>query len=686
VRSDCCPRCGYVLDQPPPPAPPPLPTYPAPARPARPARRGLSAASVPRLLLGLGATCLLVAAVIFLAVAWTWLGVGGRTAALVALTALAGAGGQALARRGLAVAAEALTTVALGLLALDVVGADRAGWLGDLAPGHLVALTGAVVLADCLPLLRLVAPQVVAPLAVAATAAGLGELWALALAVVTCAALAFSGRRAVLPWSSLITGVAAYLVLGMWALAEVGTPSLRSLWLEGHAAWLVVTAALAFVLWPAPRLRPTAVAVAASVLTGTAALPVVDEGLSAIGWAAVAAVVAWSVAAALTPPRWRPAALLPLVASLAVLVPLLAWLAAAGAANLVSVGAPFSAGAGVRLDPAPVGLHPLLLPAGVVACALALRLTVPRAPLWPLLAPGAVLATALFPLPLWLFVLVLGPLGVLVALPSAVLTLVALLEVAALSAWRCRTALPAAVGAAVWTAGELLHTAYDARSLAVLVAAGLVALALRRPGADAVAAATAALAATGMLTADDLPLAVAVHLTVAGAFVTLRGHRWAGGLLLDAATWVRLWDLGVTAPEAYTLPTALVLLAVGVHRLDGDPDADTTSTLLPGLVLATVPSLVWALTDPLSTRAALLGAACLALVLAGAALRWSAPVAVGSLVGLVLVLRELAPYAALWPQWALIGTAGSLLLAAGVTWEARVRDLRRTAAYLERLR
>ena len=128
-----------------------------------------------------------------------------------------------------------------------------------------------------------------------------------------------------------------------------------------------------------------------------------------------------------------------------------------------------------------------------------------------------------------------------------------------------------------------------------------------------------------------------------------RDHRplaWLGGLLLAAATWVRLYDVGVQAPEAYTLPTAVALVLVGLYRLQRDFDADTTTTLLPGLALATVPSLLWALVDPVSPRAALLGAGCLVLLLGGAALRWSAPVLVGGLVGAALVLRELAPYAA----------------------------------------
>ncbi|MDX6371919.1 MAG: hypothetical protein QOD98_907, partial [Nocardioidaceae bacterium] len=151
-------------------------------------------------------------------------------------------------------------------------------------------------------------------------------------------------------------------------------------------------------------------------------------------------------------------------------------------------------------------------------------------------------------------------------------------------------------------------------------------------------------------------------------------------------TWVRLWDVGVHAPEAYTLPTAVALVLVGVHRLLRDFDADTTTTLLPGLGLATAPSLLWALVEPVSPRAALLGAGCLVLLLGGAALRWSAPVLVGGLVGAVLVLRELSPYAAQTPQWMLIGAAGTVLIGAGVTWEARLRNLRQAAAYLGRLR
>jgi len=87
-----------------------------------------------------------------------------------------------------------------------------------------------------------------------------------------------------------------------------------------------------------------------------------------------------------------------------------------------------------------------------------------------------------------------------------------------------------------------------------------------------------------------------------------------------------------------------------------------------------------------SLRAALLGVACLGLVLVGARLRWGSPLVVGSVAGGLLVLRELAPYAVATPQWILIGAAGTLLTVIGVTWERRLRDLQLGLTYLGRLR
>ena len=66
--------------------------------------------------------------------------------------------------------------------------------------------------------------------------------------------------------------------------------------------------------------------------------------------------------------------------------------------------------------------------------------------------------------------------------------------------------------------------------------------------------------------------------------------------------------------------------------------------------------------------------------------RWHAPVVVGAAVGGLVVLRELAPYAMQTPQWVVIGLAGTVLIACGITWESRMRDLQHAAAYLGRLR
>ena len=165
----------------------------------------------------------------------------------------------------------------------------------------------------------------------------------------------------------------------------------------------------------------------------------------------------------------------------------------------------------------------------------------------------------------------------------------------------------------------------------------------------------------------DEPLWTAVYLTVAGAAVSLAAllHRdrrqagWLGGVLLVLASWVRLGDLGVEEPEAYTLPAALALLVVGLVQLRREPALSTFRALGAGLGLALVPSLLWALAEPVSLRALLLGAAALALVLAGALRRWAAPLVAGSVVGVLLVVRESAPWIGeAVPRWALIGVRG----------------------------
>jgi hypothetical protein len=209
-----------------------------------------------------------------------------------------------------------------------------------------------------------------------------------------------------------------------------------------------------------------------------------------------------------------------------------------------------------------------------------------------------------------------------------------------------------------------------------------------------------AAAATALIGAELAPVGdeatwVAVYLTVLGVVASVvsltrperrRVAGWSAFVLLTAASWVRLSDLGVHQPEAYTLPSAAVLLVVGWFHLRGDAAAGTLRAWSSGLGLALVPSLLWVLADPVSVRALLLGLACLGLVLLGSSRRWAAPFVWGSAVGTVLVLRMVAPVALLIGPFVVFAVGGVVLLVVGATWERRLKDAERLRHYVDGLR
>jgi hypothetical protein len=396
--------------------------------------------------------------------------------------------------------------------------------------------------------------------------------------------------------------------------------------------------------------------------------------------------------------------------------------------------------ADLRLDDAEPFAHPALVPAtvvvllGIAAALLRDRRALPEAGL--VLALGGVATVALTPVPLWIVTAALGTtaagyaatsrlpwlgavpfrhlgaitvagVALVTAIPSEGLLFATTLLLVALAglgqvAGRDPVAtgagavlLPAAVAGAVWSGGAVVDVDLAHRGLpALLLVAGL-ALLRPRPDTELPAVLAGAISLTvAVAAASDEPLSLSIHLTAAGALLSLTAlvhpHRravgWAGSAVLLLALWVRLVDVGVLAPEAYTMPPALALVAVALVRMWRDPQ-EPTALLVPGLLLATAPSLLRLLvTDPVSLRALLLGVACLALTLAGATLRWSAPLLVGAGVGAALTLLELAPYIARTPQWVVIGLAGTVLTLTGITWERRVVELRRAAGYVGRLR
>ncbi|WP_030903473.1 SCO7613 C-terminal domain-containing membrane protein, partial [Streptomyces sp. NRRL S-515] len=165
---------------------------------------------------------------------------------------------------------------------------------------------------------------------------------------------------------------------------------------------------------------------------------------------------------------------------------------------------------------------------------------------------------------------------------------------------------------------------------------------------------------------------------------------WAAGALLAAATWVRLAEAGVSAPEAYTLPVTVPALVMGLLRRRRDPQASSWTAYGPGLAATLLPSLLAAWGDPGWTRPLLLGAAALVVTLLGARRRLQAPLLLGGAVLAAVAVHELAPYvvqvAGALPRWVPPALAGLLLLAVGATYERRLRDARRLRAAIGRLR
>lgn len=816
--SSRCPSCGLSLEGPlaarlfttlasadellrqlratsgaPVPAGVPAPGPAAPVTPAAPAGRPerVRGASVPKILLGLGALCLLVAALVFLAVAWSAMGVAGRTATLVGFTLVAAGLAAWAARRDLRSAAESLSVVALGLLSFDLVGARDAGWLGDIGtPGFFVILgtvlalvgSGAAIAVRRTPAGALTGAEVVAALGVLSAAIGaVAADWfawsaGLTLAVVllgVVAALAIRARLTALAVGSGLFAVSAWVVLAMssWDRA-ITHASLAELWADLEVWPLLAGAALAgaLVLTTLPlAARLTGLSAATLVLSGVALAPFTDETITVLVAAGAAVLVVLALLAAVVVPQpWRRALAAPIGLGVLWMAMMSSVLAAVAAGRLVEAGTALWSGAAGDSFPAPgdaaQGLAAWLLPVMVIATGAGLvavgrsfswadrlggRLTDPDVLLTVVLATGA-LTLALFAVPLYLVmatllvgatVLTTRALRRRHALPlTAAVVLLALALLVALHApWLTLTTLVVALGAAgtvhlrhprlevsvgagavvagagaalVWTAGSLA----DARGewTAVVAVIVLAALALGAPYGDErlrvsgpatyarlgtetgafLSAAVVSLAGVEAAATASEPSWTAVYLTLMGAAASamalLRPDRryvgWLGGLLLAAASWVRLADLGVDAPEAYTLPSALALLAVGLVHLRRTPAASTFAALSPGLALALVPSLLWVLAEPIALRSALLGLACLGLVVGGVRERWGAPFAHGAIVGTLLVLRLATPYAEAVPRWALIGAAGALLVTMGITWERRVRDARAVAGYVRGLR
>ena len=323
----------------------PLPRAPLPQAPhvgasTPPARPLLPSASVPVVLLTLGGLCLLVAAVVFVAVAWGSLGLAAKTAIMLGVTALFAAGAVVLTRRGLRFGAETFWLIVAGMVAVDLsaaYGADLFG-LGRLDDRDAVGMIGATLLGLAVgvgawastTVLRhvhgLVGVAAVGTLLLASAEAWTSEHnpLAVAVSVPVIAALALGIDRVSsghLRLTAAVVGSAAvisWLVLVGHGVDRMATTETDRAWWTDLAGWpLLAAAALAAALAVAPvvglRVPVWARMVAAGGSLVTLALFVVGPSTGAtadlLAWAAASLLVA--AVAAVAPTTWaRPAAAL----------------------------------------------------------------------------------------------------------------------------------------------------------------------------------------------------------------------------------------------------------------------------------------------------------------------------------------------------------------------------------------
>lgn len=631
------PAAAHHVAAPPPPAPVPVaptawrPAPPAPPMPARPPRRRLSPQQV---LLGLGAVLVVAAAIAFVAVAWTRLGIVFQAGVMLTVTGVLCGCSAWSARRGLRATEEALAAAGAALLVVDLTAARELGLfrLEDVALRDWTAASCAVVLVAGLLLGRSTRSTAVWPLAALLAAQPLPFLllpdgWlggpagvAAALAVGAADLLAARRLRRALAPVALVLAAASTTVGVLGGLLVAATSDPADSWTA--TALLVLAGAAAPALLHAssgPLLRPPLVSAVAAAVCGlslTASLDTVGEAGPVLAAASGLALLTAAVLLARYP---------------------------AAAAALVTGGATMAVAGGVLLleDGRLRALAVLALAATVPAVLAALRLPALRlaATGSAFLAPAT--AVLLARADDWLTATVAG---LLLALLAAVAFAVATLRAGHPEEWVAAGAGAAAGLAAGLTTGAVGAWGQVALQLTVAgAAAGCYAIVARRPQ-------------VAVLAVGDLV----------------------------AASWIAVGGAGIETPEAYTLPAAIGLLVLAVPRLrEGRPSWAAEGGAAS---VALIPSALVVVATPTALRLVLVVAGALALVVVGTLAHRQAPFVVGAGALLFVVVGRLAPYAPLLPRWITLATAGLVLLVLGATYERRRQQAREAVAWVAQMR
>ncbi len=155
------------------------------------------------------------------------------------------------------------------------------------------------------------------------------------------------------------------------------------------------------------------------------------------------------------------------------------------------------------------------------------------------------------------------------------------------------------------------------------------------------------------------------------------------GLLLIVANTAFVIAAGGTTIEWYTVPPAIVMVAIGVLAWR---DQSSWVFLGPGLLIGLVPSTLIADGNDNWVRVTFVVAAALAVIMVGAQFGLQAPFVIGAAVLAKIGIWQCLEVAPLIPRWITLGAAGAVLLGVGATYERRLSQAKQAARWLSALR
>jgi hypothetical protein len=140
---------------------------------------------------------------------------------------------------------------------------------------------------------------------------------------------------------------------------------------------------------------------------------------------------------------------------------------------------------------------------------------------------------------------------------------------------------------------------------------------------------------------------------------------------------------GATTIEWFTVPPAIVMLAIGILAWR---DRSSWIFLGPGLLIGLAPSALLADSNDNWVRVTLVVAAALAVILVGVYGGLQAPFVIGAAVLAKVGIWQFLEVAPLIPRWITLGAAGTILLTVGATYERRLTQAKQAARWVTALR